>query len=345
MNVKRTTAALAAGALALTLAGCTFSTPDTALTVDGEAIPAGVYLAYQLQNYQTVESALSDEGLDMDLDAAYEDTTVRGWIEDATAQDMGRYVHVRRAFGEQGLSFTEEEQASIDDYAAQLYDSMEDYLAENGVGEESYRLYYETETMYSALVEAYIEENSGALTDDELKAYLDETYVHARELTLPSTDEEGTALDDEAQAAVDSCLDEAAERLAEGEDFDTVAAETLEKACEAAGRTYDEELLDTYALEAFYDVQPQDSDAPLVQAVREAEIGDAGIAEDAYGARTAYVRISNYETQEALDEIRDTVASEILSARYEEQTDAAAQAMEIDASAAREEFPVSRVRE
>ena len=63
MKLKRLLCAASCAAFCLSLAGCVISAPQTVLTVDGEAIPAGLYLSYQYSAYTEAASQLSSIGV------------------------------------------------------------------------------------------------------------------------------------------------------------------------------------------------------------------------------------------------------------------------------------------
>ncbi len=343
MKLNRAIFAAAACVLAAGLTACTFSTPATALTVDGEDIPAGIYLCYQLQNYNAASSALTYEGKAIKLDAEYEGTTLKQYVLDKTAVDMGRYVWLNREFEAQGLSFTEEEQTQMEGYVQQAYAQMKEALSDNGIGEESYLAYYAAEVKYSRLYSAYAKAEQDGVTNDDVKAHLDENYVRARQLSLPVTNDDNKRADEDKLAIVDGYLQSALTDLQNGKDFDEVAQTYIQKACETVGRTYSDDLLDTYSTKVFYSVEERSSDTDLIKAIRAADVGDTGSAMS-YSSTVVYQRISNYESEEDLEENRSNAVSEILSRRFDQKIEEAAAAMNIDASQAQKNFPISKVK-
>ena len=61
MKLKKFTGLLLCAALALSMAACKFTTPAVVMTVEGEDIPAGLYLMYQYQAYSSAKSKLEDK--------------------------------------------------------------------------------------------------------------------------------------------------------------------------------------------------------------------------------------------------------------------------------------------
>ena len=186
MKLKRLLCAAASAVFCLSLAGCVISAPQTVLTVDGEPIPAGLYLSYQYSAYAEAASQLSsNEELE---DATIEDVPADEWVHTRTIELIRRHVYVERAFEAQGLSIPEDEAASAQSAADQYYEANEELIAANGIGKESYRIFYMNQVKYSALLEAYLEEHRSDVQLDEAKEYMDSTYAHIYQLALPSTD-------------------------------------------------------------------------------------------------------------------------------------------------------------
>ena len=113
MKLKKFTGLLLCAALALSMAACKFTTPAVVMTVEGEDIPAGLYLMYQYQAYSSAKSKLEDKSAKV-LKSEIEGLKAEEWIHNETVASAKRYVWVEKAFAEAGLTFTEEEQASID---------------------------------------------------------------------------------------------------------------------------------------------------------------------------------------------------------------------------------------
>ena len=89
------------------------------------------------------------------------------WIHNETVASAKRYVWVEKAFAEAGLTFTEEEQASIDSQLDTIWANNEALLAANGIGRENYRRFYECEAKYEKLLAEYQDGESDKITDAE----------------------------------------------------------------------------------------------------------------------------------------------------------------------------------
>ena len=207
MKLKKVIALAAAGALALSLAACHISTPDVAVTVNGTDIPAGLYLAYQMQAATSADNQLKAQDKSLkDRDATLErdgqQLSAQDWVKAETRAGVARSVWATQQFDEQGLSFTEEELASIDSMVAMAYSYSGDLFSENGIGEASFKAYYTAEMKYQKLLDQYVEENRKDVPDADVKAYVDEHYNRVRALTLPTTNADYEKVGDEDLAVI-----------------------------------------------------------------------------------------------------------------------------------------------
>ena len=181
MKLKKFTGLLLCAALALSMVACKFTTPAVVMTVEGEDIPAGLYLMYQYQAYSSAKSKLEDKSAKV-LKSEIEGVKAEEWIHNETVASAKRYVWVEKAFAEAGLTFTEEEQASIDSQLDTIWANNEALLAANGIGRENYRRFYECEAKYEKLLAEYQDGESDKITDAEAKKYMDETYSRIQTL-------------------------------------------------------------------------------------------------------------------------------------------------------------------
>ena len=99
MKLKKFTGLLLCAALALSMAACKFTTPAVVMTVEGEDIPAGLYLMYQYQAYSSAKSKLEDKSAKV-LKSEIEGVKAEEWIHNETVASAKRYVWVEKAFAE-----------------------------------------------------------------------------------------------------------------------------------------------------------------------------------------------------------------------------------------------------
>ena len=345
MKLKKFTGLLLCAALALSMAACKFTTPAVVMTVEGEDIPAGLYLMYQYQAYSGAKSKLEDKSAKV-LKSEIEGVKAEEWIHNETVASAKRYVWVEKAFAEAGLTFTEEEQASIDSQLDAIWANNEALLAANGIGRENYRRFYECEAKYEKLLAEYQDGESDKITDAEAKKYMDETYSRIQTLVLPTTDADSAALPDEKLEELNALAAQLADDLNAGGSMDELGPETLEKAFEICGRKYAEDTASSYMSKSFLTAESTSYSEEFVQGVVAAEVGAAGVY-DGYSVPMIYQKIANYEDNDDFTaNYKTTILSEITSAAFSDKVEeeTAAYAVTEDASAVKTYSP-SKIRE
>ena len=333
MKLKRLLCAASCAAFCLSLAGCVISAPQTVLTVDGEAIPAGLYLSYQYSAYTEAASQLSsNETLE---DATIDDVPADEWVHNRTIELIRQHVYVERAFEEQGLTIPEAEAASAQSTADQYYDENEDLIAANGIGKESYRTFYMSQVKYNALLQAYLEEHRSEVTVDEAKGYMDTTYAHIMQLTLPSTDASYQLLDEDAAAALMEAANNAIAQMEdEGATLDEVADDVLQEVLPLSGREYTDSSVSEYLSERYVSENSTLYGNDFSLAMLAAEVGSCGL----YTASTSpllYEKLPNYETDQQFEEEHFAAMADEINARaFEEEVDEKAGALSLEEDAA-----------
>lgn len=265
LNIKKIAALGCAAAMLGSLTACGEKTTWGAV-IDGVQIPAGVFIYYldsanyeaqQKLNEQSEASAdLSPEGA-----AAQPSETVtlplyssqidgvdsKQWIYDRATELMQDYAAVEAKFDEYGLSLTDEEKESAQVYLDQIWDYAGDYYTSMGVSENSYKSIFLNSSKKQKLFETiYSEGGERAVSDDEIKTYLDENYALINYIDVELKDGEGNLLKSDGKAERMEMLNSYMERYKNGEDFDELNAEyvtyydNLKKAAEEAAAAAEE---------------------------------------------------------------------------------------------------------
>ena len=345
MKLKKLTGLLLCAALALSMAACKFTTPAVVMTVEGEDIPAGLYLMYQYQAYSSAKGKLEDTSAKV-LKSEIEGVKAEEWIHTETVASAKRYVWVEKAFAQAGLSFTEEEQASIDSQLETIWTNNEALLAANGIGQESYRSFYECEAKYEKLLAEYQKSESDKITDAEAKKYMDETYSRIQTLVLPTTDASSVAVSDEKLEELNALAAQLADDLNAGGSMDELGPVTLEKAFEICGREYTEDTAASYLTKSFLTAESTSYSEEFVQTAVSAEVGAAGVY-DGYSVPMIYQKIANYEdSDDFTTNYKTSILSEITSAAFSDKVKAEATAYSAteDASAVKT-YSLSKLKE
>lgn len=287
--------------MVLSLAGCTIRSPQTVVQVEGEDIPAGLYLFYQFLSYSDALNELYNTEDTIET-GTIEEMPAKEWIHAETIEYLQHYVWVKKTYEEKGLTLSEEAQLEYDEKATENYEANREILEANGVGVASYQLFYLNELQNEQLYETYHEENKDGVDDTRAKAYMNENYANAEMLTLPVTDESYQEVSEENKALIMGYADEMETRLASGEEFRTVAEELLAKAFVACGREYTEESFESYYGNTFItkdatDAYPQE----MIDNLFGANPGDV-FRYSEYPSPTIYQRHANYADETAVTE-------------------------------------------
>lgn len=345
LKLKKGIAAVLAAAFALALSACTLTTPEYVLTVDGEQIPAGVYLMYQLNAYSEAENQLEEDQTVKNGQIDGQDAV--DWVHEKTLEDLRRWVWINREFDAQGLTLEGDELKNAQSEAASNYDYYGEWYEDNGIGAESYEKFYMAEVKYQKLYEAWLAEQDEISTADA-EAYMDENYTHIVSVALPVSDNDGNRVTDEARETINGYAQELADGLNAGGDFDTLAEEAVKKACETAGRDYEEETtLSSLKMDGFSSEQTQGYfSEDVVAAMESNEVGYA-MAQVDLSAPMVYQRVANYaDDAEFESTYYDSIVSLMRQQEYQDKATEAgsAYAVEEDASAVKA-YAVKNIKE
>lgn len=255
MSFKKRLVSLITGAAlllasALTLTGCSQSAA-TALTVDGEQIPAGVYILYSGNAYAAAAQKLSEEQPDLKTTEEgfdYYAQTVDGmpfgdYVKQETLNYCKRYKAVNKLFDSLGISFDEEEQSNINDYINSQWDydisswnttsdfsylngadTMGEFYESIGVSRSSFRQYTLNSYRASEIFDHYYGE--GGLEEvsmDEIRTWIDDNYALARYFGVSLSDADGNLIEDEKQLKdLENAAEDYRDKLNDGGSFDDV---------------------------------------------------------------------------------------------------------------------------
>lgn len=99
-------------------------------------------------------------------------------------------------------------------------------LEKNGVSFDTYKKYYTYDTMYGYYFEhLYGEKGEKAIAKDDITKYLSENYTVANTISFSKTGSDGKTLSEEKLKELKAIADGYAERLNNGEDFETIYKE------------------------------------------------------------------------------------------------------------------------
>lgn len=238
MYGKKTAAVLLALLIlagALLVSGC--STPRVAMTVDGTEYTTGEYLAFLYNSFygQYVNNSLYYYDLYMgdsyDVwgqvysynDGEYD---LAGLMKEQAKDSVKRAVAVERLMKENGITFSEEDQKTVEEGLANM---PKDAYLSYGFNNESYARMYRELYAANVLFEGlYGEGGKQAVTADEMRKYFDENYISYKIITYTMQDSEGNELSADDAAKVTEKLENYLKLYEENRDFNAVIAKQKE---------------------------------------------------------------------------------------------------------------------
>lgn len=344
-NIKKITAVAAAAAVMSSMTACGENTTWGA-TIDGSDIPAGIFIYYLQSAYYSAQSKLNEENsASSDAIASADGTTTtaavfssqidgkdaKTWIYDEATKSMQEYAAIEAKFTELGLTITADEKDAAKVYCDQMWDYAGEYYTKMGISEKSYTsIYLNSQKRDKVFKTIYSEGGEYAVSDDEIKTYLDENYAMINYIAMELKDGSGNLLKSDGKAEMMSMAESYVERYKNGEDFDALNAEytayydNLKAAAagEAANAAADEAETETSTAE----VTPSDAEAALEDNAD--EITDsAETAEDATEAPTE----DTAEAEETADTAEETAEADSTT------TEEAAETTDTSADASAEE--------
>lgn len=203
-KLKGYLAAVTAAAITITCAGCTVGdSTANAMTIDGYALKAGIYIFYQDKALDEAKNLAKKENSDIDItdEDALEDTTIEGkeflkWISDRTLASCREHVAINKKYDEMGLKLSDTDRDSIKAAAAANYENYPEY-SENGIGEQSLEeilsITYKTTELFDAI---YGKDGTENIQESEIKDYYIENNSRVKYVDLDLHDAEGNVLDD-----------------------------------------------------------------------------------------------------------------------------------------------------
>ena len=326
-KIKSVLAAALCGALCLGLAGCG---PDQTVVSAGDySASAAIYVLSQMNALNEVSS---QEGYDSTLEDVWsnqiEGQSMEDWINNRALDLCREYVATNKLFEEKGLTLTEDEQSSIDEYMTSTYPNYEDLYTQIGVADSSYESYLTFNSRYQELfLDRYQEGGEAAVAEEDLRSFYCDNFDEVKILSFSytedtssdtstdtSSDTEDTSLET-VQATARGYLD----RIQAGEDVDQLIYEYQQStASDASSVTLNDSVDNITIIPASGDNTTTYSDDVIHQMVEIAQEGSA-LIQDSENSRLYVVYKMNQDTnQEYYDANRDNILYEMKYDEFEQ---------------------------
>ena len=321
-NFKKMSAVALCSAMALSLGACgnNIAGPDTtyAAVIDGYKVPAGVFIAMQMNSYydaayyteptdESEETTASTEAAETTAseteattttaftDKVIEDKPVRDWINDEATKTMQEFVAVENKFDELGLSFEDNEKEKTKVYLDSIWEYYGSNYENAGISENSQLLIMLNSTKKNKIFDYYYAEGGqDEISEADIRAYLDENNKRINYIKMELKDGEGNLLKSEGKDEIKKMAEDYIKRIKGGEDFAAVSKEYSDyydkltaDAAESTDDGADDESADTEETESSYTdnetVISKDGTSPseaVVTKAFESKVGDVFLVEE-----------------------------------------------------------------
>ena len=223
-NLKKAAALATAAAAALSMTACGKDTSWGA-KIDGITLRAGIMIYFQSNEVSQAYSYMSETDTNV-LDITIENQPARDWINAKVVEDMQEYAAVESKFDELGIVFQNNEAERTSINADQWWEYLGEYYEDLGVSKQSFLDTSMNSTKRSAIFDYYYRENGEkAVSDDEIKNYLNENYARIKYIQMDLKDGEGNLLKSDGKAEIKEMAEGYIERAKGGESFEKISDE------------------------------------------------------------------------------------------------------------------------
>ncbi|MEG2053789.1 MAG: hypothetical protein RR052_02505 [Oscillospiraceae bacterium] len=204
----------------LTFVGCGSSTKPI-ITIDGETLPNGLYLFYQIQSLSEAQRKATDTSKPA-LEQKIDNVDAPKWINNRTIEMCQAHVYVERSSEKENLALTEDEKKAVTDEATTTWERYGAAYEKNGISKDSYTTAKINEKKSAKLFDKLYADMGKEITTEEIQAYLDETSVRIDYVILPYSDVNSTILKDDIVAKNKAAAQKMLADLNDGKEFKTL---------------------------------------------------------------------------------------------------------------------------
>ncbi len=309
------------------LTGC--RGPQEVAVVDGYVVTDGVYLAAQLDAYSTVYSEYT--GADDFIEGANEEGVSNlDLIADETMNVLYKLAYTNRNFDTAGKTLTEEQQQEFDFNLSYSFSQSEQYLAQNGIGEQSFTemslLLYKFDQLFSEL---YDNDGEKQPSNEEIVQYYADNYASIISINIPLIDINYAALTEELIAQQREIAQDMVDALSDGDELEEVIEEFLPNALtNAANDPFDAENIDQYYNEELVNDESYPYTSEQAAQILAEPSGAVGMVEDT-SSITIYI-VEEDDTEQIENDYRSSLIYEMFYEEFENDVYAEAEGYSVE---------------
>lgn len=217
---KKLLALVCAATITASLAGC--GDTSYALKVDGEEIPAGIYVLNQVN---ALNDAQSKEGFDSQKPDVWEnkieEKPLDEWISARAKELTLEYAQVEKMYKESGFELSKTDKESVDYSLESGWSNMESSYNKLGISKSSYKKLLENTYKRRAIFDDYYgSEGSETVDETALMDHYKSDYAQVKLISFSTYDTTtSAAMTDEAKKVVEENANKYLERAKAGEDM------------------------------------------------------------------------------------------------------------------------------
>lgn len=219
--MKKVCAAVLAGAMCLSFAGCYSESKTWAAKSGDDTMPIGSYIYYLNSAYsEAMGKVSSDEEV---LKATIDGKDAKEWIESRALNYVGAYYYIDSKLDELGIELTDEDSETITSSTDSMWTYYKSTMEEMGISKESFnKAYSEYGVKYQKAMKAMLAADGElAVSDDELKEYFTDNYYSYEyfNVSLTKTDDDGnsTNMSDEEKTETKTTLEKYIQKINAGD--------------------------------------------------------------------------------------------------------------------------------
>lgn len=314
--------------IALTLAMVLFSTvllagcgKDTtyAMEVDGEKVPAGVYIGYLINSYRTAAGQVKGES-DM-FSQQIDGKDVADWIRDEAILSSKKYVAINKKFEEMGLTLNDVDKQVAEQSVASTWNYFGSFYEDQGCSKASFEKIQENQVKASRIFYAlYSAGGDKEVPTDEIKAFYLENFLKFDYLEFPLIDSSYVSLPDEKKDAIRAMADKYMELAKTETDFAKIINGATEEMAKLMDQTVSDDDKATEGTPTYTVMYKDDTSVPEVlrTALQKAGTGDVGIVDNGNQSLLLYKKYDIGEVEEDFTSAMNTALARMKNDEYED---------------------------
>lgn len=296
-----------------------------ALEIEGEKLPAGVYI---LNQNVAIQEARENEQYDSKLkdvwDNKIDGTSVEEWVDNKAEVLTKRYYQIEKLFKEKGLELTNEDLANIEYNVENIWGYFGAKYEKLGISKDSLE-----KSMINSLKEnklfklMYDKDGEKAVGDDDLKKYYADKYIKVNIASYSTKNSPtGESVSDDKKKELENKANEDLNRIKNGENIKTIIKERKDATGSNStqnsenGQATEEPTEESTQVLINKDGKNSISDELTKQIVEKAVVGDVVLLSDENG----YYIVKSYGSELSDDELNQKRDSILREYKYEEFT-------------------------